>query len=290
MRRAGGVATMAAPTWPAAPAFASLSSAELRLAARGIKWGRVLQGGAPAPTMQAALSAGGEKMKDWMKLIPESELATYKKAGFMSDMRLGQNPALIVVDVTFGFTGLRGQTLEESIDMFGSACGPVSWEAIPKIAELIAMFRARALPVVFTNSDTRSTPFTGRATKSKRVQAAAPRHNDFPDEVMPREGEYVLGKTRASAFFQTPLTAYLIQQKVDTLVFCGVSTSGCVRASVVDGFSHGYSTFVVDECCFDRSPFAHAANLFDMNAKYASVLSLGELAALMPAQTSTRAA
>ena len=73
-------------------------------------------------------------------------------------------------------------------------------------------------------------------------------------------------------------------QGVDTLVFCGVSTSGCVRATVVDGFSHGFRSFVVDECCFDRSEFAHAANLFDMNAKYAAVVSLAQAEALIGAE------
>ncbi len=230
-------------------------------------------------------------MKDWMKLIPESELATYKSAGFMTDMTLGKNPALIVVDVTFAFTGYEGQTLAESIASFGSACGPVSWVAMPKIVQLIGMFRERGLPIVFTHSAAANTPFAGKATKSKRTKAPPPGANDFPEAITPREGEWVLGKTRASAFFQTPLTSYLVQQHVDTLVFCGVSTSGCVRASVVDGFSHGFSTFVVDECCFDRSPFAHAANLFDMEAKYASVVSLSELASIMPrAKGTTKAA
>ncbi len=230
-------------------------------------------------------------MKDWMKLIPDSELATYKSAGFLSDMKLGKNPALIVVDVTYGFAGYEGQTLAESIATFGSACGPVSWEAIPKIARLIEMFRARELPIVFTNSNANDVPFTGKATKSRRTKAPAPQANDFPDAVMPRAGEWVLGKTRASAFFQTPLMSYLVQKGADTLVFCGVSTSGCVRASVVDGFSNGFSTFVVDECCFDRSQFAHAANLFDMDAKYASVVSLEELALLMaPAADTSKAA
>jgi maleamate amidohydrolase len=71
---------------------------------------------------------------------------------------------------------------------------------------------------------------------------------------------------------------YLRKEGIDTVVICGVSTSGCVRASTVDAFSHGYTTFVIDDCCFDRSHFAHCANLFDMNAKYATVLSLGEIA------------
>lgn len=225
-------------------------------------------------------------MREWMKAIPQSELATYKSAGFLTDMKVGSRAALIVVDVTYGFTGMPGQTLAESIAEFGSACGPVSWEAVPKIAELIAMFRARDLPVVFTNSNNNDTPYTGRATKSKRTKATPANYNDFPDAIMPQDGEWVLGKTKASAFFQTPLASYLVKAGVDTLVFCGVSTSGCVRATVVDGFSNGFATFVVDECCFDRSDFAHAANLFDMNAKYASVVSLDEMAKLLPAAKS----
>ena len=220
-------------------------------------------------------------MKDWLKQIPASELATYRSAGFLTDMTLGKNPALVVVDVTFAFTGFEGQTLEESIATFGSACGPVSWETMPKIVRLIEQFRTRQSPIIFTHAAEDNVPFAGKATKSKRSKAPPPRANDFPDPVTPRAGEWVLGKTRASAFFQTPLLSYLVQKKVDTLVFCGVSTSGCVRASVVDGFSNGFATFVVDDCCFDRSPFAHAANLFDMDAKYASVVSLDELTALM---------
>jgi nicotinamidase-related amidase len=220
-------------------------------------------------------------MRDWMRMIPESELKTYKNAGYLTDMKLGLKPALIIVDVTYAFTGYEGQTLQEAIASFGSACGPVSWQAIPKIAKLISIFRQKELPVIFTNAATSNTAFTGRATKSKRTKVPPPRFNEFPDLIAPRDCEWVLGKNRASAFFQTPLCSYLIQNRVDTLIFCGVSTSGCVRASVVDGFSHGFATFVVDDCCFDRSEYAHAANLFDMEAKYASVLSLEDISKLM---------
>jgi maleamate amidohydrolase len=92
----------------------------------------------------------------------------------------------------------------------------------------------------------------------------------------------VLAKTNASAFFQTSLQAYLVKERVDTVIVCGVSTSGCVRASAVDAHSHGYTTFVIDDCCFDRSYFSHCTNLFDLNAKYATVLSLEELRQLLP--------
>ncbi len=83
-------------------------------------------------------------------------------------------------------------------------------------------------------------------------------------------------KAKPSAFFGTPLPIYLRTLGVDTLLVCGTSTSGCVRATVVDGFSHGYHVFVVEDGCFDRSEFSHRVNLFEMNAKYADVITLDE--------------
>ena len=220
-------------------------------------------------------------LKDWMTLVPEADLATYRAGGFLRDVKLGQRTALIVVDVTMGFCGSPGLTLEQAIAEFPTACGPVSWETMPRVARLIGLFRDRKLPIVFTNNDTVANAYTGKATKGERARKPNPRFNDFPAEVTPREDEWVLAKTKASGFFQSPLAAYLVRDHVDTVVVCGVSTSGCVRATAVDAFSHGFTTFVVDDCCFDRSWFAHCANLFDLHAKYASVVSLDELAALM---------
>lgn len=216
-------------------------------------------------------------MKSWLKEIPEVELANYKRAGFNVANSMGQRPALLVIDVTLGFTGRPGQTLEQAVAEFSPACGPVSWEAMPQIAELIGLFRKFGRPVVYTRSELASIGYTGKATKAKRSGPVKDGFNDFPKEIEPQACEWVLEKVKASAFFGTPLSTYLVNEKVDSLVVCGVSTSGCVRASVVDGFSHGYSTFVVDDATFDRSWFAHCANLFDMNAKYASVVSLEEL-------------
>lgn len=222
-------------------------------------------------------------MKDWQKLIPAEELAAYQRSGFHGDLTMGERAALVVVDVTYGFTGSRGLTLAEAVAEFSAACGPSSWLAMPQIARLITLFRARQLPVVYTRSRIADIGWTGKATKAKRAaRPLPPNFNDFPNEIEPDQGEWILEKTKASAFFGTPLATYLVRERVDTLVVCGVSTSGCVRASVVDAFSHGFATFVVDDCCFDRSEFAHAANLFDMNGKYASVLSLEEITALLP--------
>jgi nicotinamidase-related amidase len=220
-------------------------------------------------------------MKKWMELVPESERRFYTKAGFQGDMSLGDNAALIVVDVTMGFCGSVGLSLDEAIREFPTACGPMAWETMPAIARLIGLFRQQGLPIVYTNGDLENTPFSGKATKSKRSGNPPPGYNDFPHAIMPQDGDWVLPKTKASGFFQTPMTAFLTRKHIDTVVVCGVSTSGCVRATTVDAHSHGFTTFVVDDCCFDRSYFAHCANLFDMNAKYATVVSVDELATLM---------
>jgi nicotinamidase-related amidase len=93
-------------------------------------------------------------------------------------------------------------------------------------------------------------------------------------EIAPQPRDVVIGKLKPSAFFGTPLASYLLELKVDTLIVCGTTTSGCVRASVLDAFSLGYRVAVVEECTFDRGEVSHAINLFDMNAKYADVVSL----------------
>jgi nicotinamidase-related amidase len=223
-------------------------------------------------------------MKEWLKVIPEADQATYRRAGFSSNGQLGIRPALLVIDVTLGFTGSPGLTLEQAIAQYSPACGPVSWQTMPAIARLIGTFRKLGRPVIYTRSELASIGFTGKATKATRSGPPAPGFNDFPEAIAPRADEWVLEKVKASAFFGTPLATCLVQQKIDSVVVCGVSTSGCVRASVVDCFSHGFPTFVVEDACFDRSWFAHCANLFDMSAKYATVLSLAELSELLGVQ------
>lgn len=221
-------------------------------------------------------------VKEWMKVIPESEQLTYRKAGFLGKVQLGKRSALILTDLTYSSTGSESLTLEEAIKEHPLACGPVAWNTMPRISRLIEMFRAKSLPIVYTRADIDNQVMAGTAAKTNRkVQLDDSKFSEFPQIVAPREGEWILGKTKASAFFQTPLSTYLVKEKVDTLIICGVATSGCVRATAIDAFSHGYATIVINDCCFDRSYFAHCTNLFDINAKYATVLSLHELENLM---------
>ena len=117
--------------------------------------------------------------------------------------------------------------------------------------------------------------FAGDSTKA--FDEAETQHlqgTDIVDILAPRQSELIVQKTKASIFFDTPLATYLFSKNVDTLLVTGTSTSGCVRCSVVDAFSHGFKVFPVEECIFDRSQFSHLVNLFDMNAKYATVIQL----------------
>ncbi len=100
--------------------------------------------------------------------------------------------------------------------------------------------------------------------------------NEIVDEIAPLPGDLVLKKAAASAFHGTPLVFWLNYHGIDTVIACGETTSGCVRASVVDGATYRYDMGVVEECCFDRTEASHYINLFDMHQKYADVVSLPE--------------
>ncbi|MDE3111707.1 MAG: isochorismatase family protein [Chloroflexota bacterium] len=202
----------------------------------------------------------------WEGLIPADEIEVYRRAGYQKRYGLGRRPALLVVDVEYNFAGLAGEDLLSSIARYRNSCGPMAWDAIPRIATLLRLARERGIPVAYTHGVTR--PDTVR---SPRVGT------DIVDELAPREGELVVAKEAASAFFGTSLVRHLVEWGVDTVVHTGCVTSGCVRASVVDAAAYGFKNAIVEECVFDRALVPHRANLFDMDAKYGDVMSLAEI-------------
>ncbi|MCL5960198.1 MAG: isochorismatase family protein, partial [Chloroflexi bacterium] len=154
------------------------------------------------------------------------------------------------------------------------------WTTLPNIKKLLDACREKGLCVVYTRGNPVTREFIGVATKGHTRSGKAELSGDreeIPDLIAPRAGEWVLEKPRASAFFGTPLAVYLHQQGVDSVLVTGVSTSGCVRASVVDAHSHGFPVFVIEECTFDRAEMSHLVSLYEMNAKYADVVTLGEV-------------
>jgi nicotinamidase-related amidase len=201
----------------------------------------------------------------WIAWLPEADRRLYERAGYGGGEWIDGRAALLAIDVTQAFAG----------DELPTSCGERAARALPRIRLLLDAFRSAALPVVFTRADERAQAALGRATK--RGGAAA--GNDFVEGVDPQAGEWVCEKARASAFYGTPLEAYLRRQSVARVVVCGGSTSGCVRASCVDAFSAGFQVTVAEDACFDRAELPHLANLFDLHAKYATVLSAGAIAA-----------
>jgi maleamate amidohydrolase len=143
---------------------------------------------------------------------------------------------------------------------------------------LFSAARSAGLPIFYSTGEVRteSRPTFVTATKRNKPPMDPP---DFAirSEFKPQPGDVVIAKQRASVFFGTPLTAHLTQLGVQTLIICGESTSGCVRATAVDAYSHGYHVVLVEECCFDRSLLSHKVNLFDMHHKYCDVMHVDEV-------------
>lgn len=215
-------------------------------------------------------------MSRWFEQIPKEEFEVYKTAGFAKRQQPGKVPALLIIDCTLSFTGSQGkESVIAAIKEYQSACGPSAWRSMGFIKEALELFRKKGRLIVFTRPDVYDQSFAGEATKSGKGAGMVSGNEIVPD-IAPLPSEWIVEKAKASCFFGTPLASYLLQKGIDTLVVAGVSTSGCVRASVVDAFSHGFKVFLIEEGCFDRSEFAHAANLFDMDAKYANVITFEE--------------
>lgn len=182
----------------------------------------------------------------------------------------GQTPALVLVDFMQGYT-TPGAPLY----------APGVVEAVEHAATLLAKAREQGILIVHTNIRYQPGQFLdgGMWVKKAPVMRDMVEGNplaEFCPQVRPNDGELVLTKQYASAFFGTSLASLLHSSGVDTLVLAGCSTSGCIRASAVDGVQHGLRTIVVRECVGDRHPGPHEANLFDIDSKYGDVVSLQE--------------
>lgn len=216
-------------------------------------------------------------MKEWQEFFPEEERRIYEKAGYIGRQPFGRNPALLIIDVILGFTGTKPMEIMEAIEEFPTSCGKVAWEALPKIRKLLNTCREAEVPVVYSTSDPEFKAAFGNATKRAVEESDYNRlAMEFPEMIRPVEGEFIVRKARASAFFGTHLITYLVHKGVDSLLVTGTSTCGCVRGTVLDGYSYGFPVFLVEECVFDRSRTSHLVNLFEMNSKYATVISLAD--------------
>ena len=202
--------------------------------------------------------------------------------GFGERGGFGRRPALIVVDMTLGFTDPESP-LGSDLD------GPI--EAIQKLLEAA---RQTEIPVVFTTVAYRESDKLTAAAFIDKVPAlltleAGSRWAKIDPRIAPRTEEPILNKLFASGFFGTGLSSLLTAAGVDTLIVTGASTSGCVRATVVDALQYGFRPVVPREAVGDRNPDAHEANLYDVDSKYGDVVSIEEILEYLDEKYATRA-
>ncbi len=202
-----------------------------------------------------------------------SEIDIFKHQNFGNRIGFGKRAALVLVDFTVGFN---------DPNLFGG--GNID-PAVKRTVGLLDFFRRTKLPVAFTrvvyaDDGSDAGVFTMKAPRLKMLTETDPAGQVVP-ELAPRVGEYMVRKTQASAFFGTGFAGWLVQNGVDTLVVTGATTSGCVRATVVDAVGYNFRPVVVTDCVGDRALGPHEANLFDMGQKYADLLSRDEVIAAL---------
>jgi nicotinamidase-related amidase len=182
---------------------------------------------------------------------------------------LGERPALVVVDISVGFTDPES---------------PLAWDlehVVDAVGLLVAAARRADVPVVYTTvaydeeGKRRAAAFIEKVPALMTLEAGS-RWVEIDPRIAPQPGEPVLRKLHASAFFETELAGLLAAAGCDSVIVAGASTSGCVRATAVDALQHGYRTVVPREAVGDRNADAHEANLYDIDAKYGDVVPLAE--------------
>lgn len=197
----------------------------------------------------------------------------YAQAGLGASVTLGSRPAVLVIDFSCGFTDPE------------CALGSDLTPQVEATKRLLDVARAKRLPVVFTTIGFDASLKDGGLWMQKVPSLAAlqmgGRWVEIDPRLEPREDETVIVKKGASGFFGTNLASVLVSQGVDSVVLCGATTSGCVRATAIDLLQYGWPTLVPRECVGDRAQAPHDANLFDIQAKYADVVSVEDALAYL---------
>src|SRR5713226_3864972 len=221
----------------------------------------------------------------WDKFLTERDKAVFAAGGFGARAGFGKRPALLVIDVNWAFCGERPEPILESIKRWRTSCGEESWVALEYIKSLIEAARAKRLPVVYTTGERRPDNWDAgswRWKSTRGAEASGTVHdgidgNEIVAMIAPGPRDIVIKKQKPSGFFGTNLASYLTLLGCDSVIVVGTTTSGCVRATVVDAFSLNYRVILAEEGCFDRSEASHAVSLCDMHAKYADVVSTAEI-------------
>ena len=188
---------------------------------------------------------------------------------FGGNLHFGKRPALIIVDMVMAYFD-PASPLYAGIE-----------EALESAVRLVAVARDCDVPVIFTNVEYQADGADGglfyRKVPALKAFDKGSLLGAFPPTLVPLPDDIIVTKQYASAFFGTSLASTLTALGIDTAMIAGVSTSGCVRATALDALQHGFAPFVIRDACGDRHPVPHEANLFDLQAKYAEVVSEAQM-------------
>ena len=219
-------------------------------------------------------------MRGWDAFLTEQDKAHQAYLGPRKPTEFGKNPVVLVIDDYYSVLGLEREPILESIKTWPSSTGLEGWEAIDQTVGLLDSARKDGVPVIYCHGmEGFPSPWARRGGGNRLAhlpEEMRRKANQIVDEIAPQPGELVIKKSAPSVFQGTPLMFHLNYLGIDTIIACGETTSGCVRASVIDGATNRYRMGVVEECCFDRTQASHWINLFDMNQKYGTVIKKDE--------------
>jgi nicotinamidase-related amidase len=216
----------------------------------------------------------------WKDLIPPQDIELY--APYARETFVGPRAALLVIDLyDLAYRGGAGSPYELD-KTYPNSCGIFAHRAIEPTRRLIAAARTANLPIFYCTQDVRPNNRPAGANSTRRaLPQPTPKDYEIYSAFAPAPQDVVIRKQRASAFQGTPLMSHLTLLGIRSLIVCGESTSGCVRASSVDAYSFGFHVSLIEECTYDRSEFIHKVNLFDLHHKYVDVMHLDEVEATL---------
>ena len=201
----------------------------------------------------------------------ETEVISAYSPGFNRKPDLGNSPAILAVDFTYSFVGIDAP-IKESIIKWPKSAGKEAWKAVRNAAMVIETARKSSVPIFYTAAP--------QELKSSVGFGAKTRHEDgdygattIVEELAPKEGDHVVRKVYPSGFFGTNLASLLVKDRIDTVLVMGGTTSGCVRATVVDAASYHFRVGLISDAIFDRISISNLVNIFYMKLKYEDVLT-----------------
>jgi nicotinamidase-related amidase len=224
----------------------------------------------------------------WNKFLTERDKQVFDAAGYGMRQGFGKRPALLVIDVNWAFCGEIAEPILQSIKKWRNSCGEDAYVALPYIQALRDKAHLKGIPVLYTtgirrddNWDAGSWSWKNRRNDEDVAASVVPNMdgNEIHPMIAPGPQDLVCHKQKPSGFFGTNMASYLTLLGCDSVIVTGTTTSGCVRATVLDAFSLNYRVALAEEGCFDRSQASHAINLCDMHAKYADVVKTAEVLA-----------